>query len=123
VLNRDNPAFVTDFRIYPPAVLEEMARAGRDKSAILAAEMNNEIPADKIETLNVYNRAIVDTVMARAYARGSSLLSYTDLYRASKQGQAILAVKSYPMSPMVENEHMDKLLADIRAAKAEVDAA
>jgi 16S rRNA G527 N7-methylase RsmG len=85
--------------------------------------MNNEIPADKIETLNVYNRTIVDTVMARAYARGSSLLSYTDLYRASKQGQAILAVKSYPMSPMVESKHMDKLLADIRAAKAEVDAA
>jgi L-2,4-diaminobutyrate decarboxylase len=121
VLNRNNPAFVTDFRVYPPTVLQDMEQRGMGKNAMLKAEFNDEIAPESIEAINLYNRAIVEAVMARAYATGSSLLSYTDLYRTSRQGQAILAIKSYPMSPMVETAHMERLLTDVGMAKAEVD--
>jgi glutamate/tyrosine decarboxylase-like PLP-dependent enzyme len=124
VLNKYNPAFVTDFRIYPVAILEKIKNNGIDKNSILSKEMNDDLSIDFIDInqVNLYNRSIVEVMTTNAEKEGKSLVSYTDMYRTTNQGKEILAIKSYPMSPFIEKYHMEQLIKDIYQAKSIVDA-
>ena len=56
-----------------------------------------------------------------AERKGTSMLSYTDSYKTTKEKRRLVALKSYPMSPFVDKEHMDELLKDLYKAKEAVD--
>ena len=85
--------------------------------------MNDDISTDIIDIhqINLYNKLIVKVMTANAEKEGTTLVSYTDMYRTTKQGKEILAIKSYPMSPFIEKYHMEQLMKDIYQAKKLVD--
>jgi L-2,4-diaminobutyrate decarboxylase len=116
VLNRHNPAFVTDLRIYPETKYDD------DGLVLWDRELHDQTPGAFTERVNAYNRRIVQCLVERAEQRGTSMLSYTDSYKTTREQRPLVALKSYPMSPFTDNVHMDTMLRDLYAAKAQVDA-
>lgn len=115
ILNRHNPAFVTDFRIYPETITSS------DGKILFEEELHDGIDSGYTEWINQYNRAIVERMHENARKSGSSVLSYTDSYKTTRNRRMIVAAKSYPMSPFTQKEDMDQLIIDIYKAKTEVD--
>lgn len=115
VLNCHNPAFVTDFRIYPETRLAD------DGTPLASREIHDLVPADFTVRINDYNRRIAERLIARAEQEGSSMISYTESYKTTREGRTILGLKSFPMSPFMDTKHMDTLVTDIYVAKQAVD--
>jgi glutamate/tyrosine decarboxylase-like PLP-dependent enzyme len=112
VLNRDNFGTVTLFRAYPDGV---------DTFAIKQQE---EVP-DSREVLlryNEYNRRIARYVHEEALAGRGVLISLTDCYRRTKYGEPIVALKSYILSPFVDEEHVEAVVQKVLEARERIDA-
>jgi L-2,4-diaminobutyrate decarboxylase len=114
VMNRNNPAFVTDFRMYPKNKI-------KNGESLFEQELHDKVPKAFTEKINKYNQAIAHKVIEHAESKGTSLISYTDSYRTTQKGRHLVALKSYPMSPFTEKMHMNILLKDLYAAKKAVD--
>jgi L-2,4-diaminobutyrate decarboxylase len=114
LLNRHNPAFVTDFRIYPETKYDKMG-------LLFEKELNDLTSEEFTRKINLYNQEIAQCMIEEAETKGTSMVSYTDSYKTTREGRIIVAIKSYPMSPFVDKEHMDELLKDLYRAKEYVD--
>jgi len=116
LLNRNNPAFVTDFRFYPNSKLDEHGIPWYER------ELHDEVPEAFTENMNQYNRAIAEFVLREAELNGTPVVSYTDSYKTTHKKRNLLGIKSYPMSPFTEKSDMDAVLAQLYQAKEAVDA-
>ncbi len=115
LLNRNNPAFVTDFRFYPHSKLDENGMPWFER------ELHDEVPEYFTESINQYNRAIAEFVLREAELKGTAVVSYTDSYKTTHKQRKLLGIKSYPMSPFTEKSDMDAVLAQLYRSKAAVD--
>ncbi|WMW21964.1 pyridoxal-dependent decarboxylase [Methanolobus mangrovi] len=115
LLNRHNPAFVTDFRIYPHTKYDSVGES------LYLKEMCDENEEKFTDKVNSYNQRIAQYMIEKAQHEGTAMISYTDNYKTTRLSRTIVALKSYPMSPFVEKEHMDEMLRQIYRAKEWVD--
>jgi glutamate/tyrosine decarboxylase-like PLP-dependent enzyme len=115
LLNRHNPAFVTDFRIYPHTKFDESGLRYFDR------ELHDNIEHTFTQSINEYNQKIAQYMIHKSEQEGTSVISYTDSYKTTKEQRMLVALKSYPMSPFTDTEHMDALLTDIYEAKHYID--
>ncbi len=114
ILNRDNVGSVTVFRVYPDA---------DDVLRLLEAENNDEAYRDKLLQNNDYNRAVFkwmhDEVMA---ARGGGVLSLTDCYQLTSYGEPMLGLKSFIISPFIEDDMIEAVVKKISEARKSIAA-
>lgn len=115
LLNRHNPAFVTDFRIYPHT------KHDTDGGSMFLKEMRDDTDEEFTEKINSYNQKIAQYMIGKAQHEGTAMISYTDNYKTTRNNRTIVALKSYPMSPFTEKEHMDEMLRQIYRAKEWID--
>ena len=115
ILNRHNPAFVTDFRFYPETKYDI------DGELFFEKELQDRISPEFTEKINRYNREIAEYVLKEAESKGTPIISYTDSYKTSSGNRRLLGIKSYPMSPFTEREDMDAVLEHLYRVKKYVD--
>lgn len=108
LLNDYNHGPVTLFRVYPDGV---------DASAAYRAETTDPALAAQLEAHNAYNRRVFAELHRQMEAGDGLALSLTDEYRATPYGAPILALKSYVMSPFVDEATMDTLVACLAQAR------
>ena len=111
VLNRDNFGAVTLFRAYPPGV---------DTFAIKRQEFDDPAFRDTLLANNEYNRKIIQYVHSEAMAGRGVFISNTDCYRRTRYGEPIYALKSYIMSPFVDEADVEAVVQKIVEAREKV---
>jgi anti-anti-sigma factor len=111
VLNDSNHGMVTLFRVYPKGVSAERA---------YHEETTQSDKMDQLRTHNDYNRRVFEA-LRRQVQRGEGMnLGMTDQYRRTPFGTQIVALKSFVMSPFVDEAAMDRLVACVEQARDEV---
>ncbi len=113
VLNRDNFGTVTLFRAYPPGV---------DTFAIKGREFDDPAWRDSLLAGNEYNRKVSDYVHEEAMAGRGVVISHTDCYRHTSYQEPIVALKSYILSPFVDEEHIEAVVAKLLEAREKIGA-
>ncbi|MBU2549371.1 MAG: aspartate aminotransferase family protein [Proteobacteria bacterium] len=108
VVNDYNYGPVTLFRAYPDGV---------DPMAAYRREVEDPAAGAELLRHNEYNQRVFDVLHHQAESGEGLALSLTDRYRVSAGGEPILALKSYVMSPFIDPEAMDKLMACLDAAR------
>jgi glutamate/tyrosine decarboxylase-like PLP-dependent enzyme len=111
VLNRDNFGTVTIFRVYPPGV---------DTFGIREREFDDPACAELLKKHNDYNRAVSDYVHAEAMAGRGVMISLTDCYRHTSYGEPIVGLKSFILSPFVDEEHALAVVRKVLEAREHV---
>ena len=111
VLNRDNFGTVTLFRVYPPDV---------DTFAIKRQEFDDPAYGDTLLAHNEYNRKVFEYVHGEAMAGRGVVISSTDCYRHTQYQEPIVALKSYIMSPFVDEEHIRAVVAKVLEAREQI---
>ena len=69
---------------------------------------------------NEYNRQIGAYVHAEALAGRGVMLSLTDCYRHTTYGEPIVALKSYILSPFVDEEHVEAVVRKVLEARERI---
>jgi L-2,4-diaminobutyrate decarboxylase len=110
VLNGDNVGPVTLFRAYPDHV---------NTFTIKDRERTDPKMRDELRAHNEYNRRIFERVQAEALSGRGVVLSLTDCYRQTDYGEPIVALKSYVLSPFVDENCMQSIIHHVLAARAE----
>ncbi len=108
VVNRDHFGTVSLFRVYPPGV---------DTFTIPEKEFTDPEYRASLLRHNEYNRQIYALVHDEAMAGRGVLLSLTDCYRQTSYGEPILALKSYILSPFVDEEHIEAVVRKVLEAR------
>ncbi len=111
VLNRDNFGTVTLFRAYP---------SGVDTFSIKRQEFEDEAYRDSLHAHNEYNREIYKYVHSEAMAGRGVVISITDCYRRTDYGEPILALKSFILSPFVDEDDVKSVVAKVLEAREKV---
>jgi glutamate/tyrosine decarboxylase-like PLP-dependent enzyme len=111
VLNRDNFGTVTLFRVYPDGV---------DTFAVKQQEFEDPAYRDQLLRHNAYNRRIHDYVHAEALAGRGVMISLTDCYRHTAYGEPIVALKSYILSPFVDEANVEAVVQKVLEAREKV---
>jgi glutamate/tyrosine decarboxylase-like PLP-dependent enzyme len=111
VLNSDNFGTVTLFRAYPDGV---------DTWTIKDRERTDPRARDELRAHNEYNRRIFRHLHEKAMAGQGVLLSMTDCYRHSDYGEPMVALKSYILSPFVDEDHVRLLVENVLEARERV---
>lgn len=111
VVNDANHGMVTLFRVYPEGI---------DANRAYHEETTQPDKAAQLLVHNAYNRRVFEA-LRRQVERGEGMnLGMTDQYRVTPFGTPITALKSFVMSPFVDEAAMDYLLACVERAQAEV---
>jgi len=113
VLNRENFGTVTVFRVYPPGI---------DTFAIKHQEMNDPAFAEALARHNEYNRRVAAYVHGEALAGRGVMLSLTDCYRQTAYGAPVVGLKSFILSPFVDEEHVEAVVRKVLEAREHVEA-
>ena len=114
VVNDSNHGMVTLFRVYPEGVAAERA---------YHEETTRSDKMEQLRTHNDYNRRVFDA-LRRQVQRGDGMnLGMTDQYRSTPFGTPIVALKSFVMSPFVDEAAMDRLIACVERARDAVASA
>jgi glutamate/tyrosine decarboxylase-like PLP-dependent enzyme len=113
VLNRDNFGTVTLFRVYPEGV---------DTFAIKQQELEDAAFRKILRLHNDYNRRVYAYVHEEALAGRGVMISLTDCYRHTAYGEAIVALKSFILSPFVDEEHIQVVVEKVLEARKHVGA-
>jgi glutamate/tyrosine decarboxylase-like PLP-dependent enzyme len=113
VLNRENFGTVTLFRVYPEDV---------DTFAIKRQELEDPAFRESLLRHNEYNRRIFQYVHREALAGRGVMISLTDCYRHTSYGEPVVALKSYILSPFVDEEHVEAVVRQVLEARAHVAA-
>lgn len=111
IVNDSNHGMVTLFRVYPDGV-----------DANLAYHEEATLPekADQLAAHNDYNRRVF-AELRRQVEQGQGMnLGMTDQYRLSPSGTPIVALKSFVMSPFVDEAAMDFLIDCLERARRTV---
>ncbi len=111
VLNRDNFGPVTLFRVYPPGKEVLTTFTNRRK------EFTDPACRDAMLAYNDYNRKVSAYVHKEAMAGRGVLLSLTDCYRHTTYGEPVVAMKSYIMSPFVDEESVEIIVDKVLEAR------
>jgi glutamate/tyrosine decarboxylase-like PLP-dependent enzyme len=111
VLNRDNFGTVTLFRVYPPVI---------DTFAIKQYEFEDPAYAETLRRHNDYNRRIAQYLHDEAMAGRGVMLSLTDCYRHTAYGEPIVGLKSFILSPFVDEEHVELVVQKVLEARERV---
>jgi len=112
VLNRANFGPVTVFRIYPPGV---------DTFSIQQREFHDPQARDLLLQHNEYNRRVAAYIHAEALAGRGVMISLTDCYRHTAYGEPIVALKSWIVSPFVDEDSVQVLVRMILEARDHVE--
>jgi glutamate/tyrosine decarboxylase-like PLP-dependent enzyme len=101
VLNDYNYGPVTLFRVYPPGV-----NAYRS----YLEEVRNPARKADLHKYNDYTKRVFAYLLSRMEAGDGVALSQTDNYRNTQYGEPIVAVKSFVMSPFVDEAAMETVI-------------
>lgn len=108
VLNRSNFGTVTLFRVYP---------VGVDTFEIQSQEFEDVANKDSLIANNAYNRDIFQYVNSEAMEGRGVFISTTDCYRHTAYGEPIVALKSYILSPFVDEEDVKTVVEKVLEAR------
>ncbi len=111
VVNRENFGTVTLFRAYPDGV---------DTFAIQNQEFKDAAYRDSLLKHNDYNQKIFEYVHAEAIEGRGVVISTTDCYRYTTYGEPIVALKSYILSPFVDEADVETVVAKVLEAREKV---
>ncbi|MBN1948913.1 MAG: STAS domain-containing protein [Candidatus Cloacimonetes bacterium] len=111
LLNTYNYGPVTLFRLYPGEL---------DANQAYHQEIRDPDLADQLEANNNYNRKIFNELHKQMEEGQGLALSITECYRNTDYGKPVLAIKSFVMSPFVDENAMDHLMDCIKLARKEV---
>ena len=111
VLNRDNFGTVTVFRTYP---------VGVDTFSIKQEEFEDPAYRESLLTHNAYNQEIFQYVHAEAMEGRGVVISTTDCYRHTTYGEPIVALKSFILSPFVDEEDVKMVVAKVLEAREKI---
>ena len=111
VLNRENFGTVTLFRAYP---------AGVDTFSIKQEEFEDPDNRESLITHNAYNQEIFQYVHSEAMEGRGVVISTTDCYRHTTYGEPIVALKSYILSPFVDETDVETVVAKVLEAREKV---
>ena len=111
VLNRDNFGTVTLFRAYP---------VGVDTFSIKRQEFEDEAYRDSLRAHNDYNREIYKYVHSEAMAGRGVVISITDCYRRTSYGEPIVALKSFILSPFVDEDDVKSVVSKVLEVREKV---
>ncbi|MYB64414.1 aspartate aminotransferase family protein [Candidatus Poribacteria bacterium] len=108
ILNRGNFGTVTLFRAYPVDV---------DTFEIKRQEFEDAEFRDSLIEHNAYNRDIFQYVNSEAMEGRGVFISTTDCYRHTVYGEPIVALKSYILSPFVDEEDVKTVVEKVLEAR------
>ena len=108
VLNRGNFGTVTLFRAYP---------VGVDTFEIKRQEFEDAANRDILIAHNAYNKEIFQYVNSEAMEGRGVFISTTDCYRKTDYGEPIVALKSFILSPFVDEEDVKTVVAKVLEAR------
>jgi glutamate/tyrosine decarboxylase-like PLP-dependent enzyme len=108
VLNSDNFGTVTLFRAYPDGI---------DTWTIKDRERGDPEAREELLAHNEYNRRIFEHLHNEALQGKGVRISMTDCYRHTDYGEPIVALKSYMLSPFIEEQHVELLVEGVLAAR------
>jgi len=108
VLNGENFGTVTLFRAYPDGV---------DTWTVPERERTDPSCRDELLAHNEYNREIYRHLYDKAMTGKGVLLSMTDCYRHTDYGEPIVALKSYILSPFVDEDHVRLIVDNVLEAR------
>jgi L-2,4-diaminobutyrate decarboxylase len=111
VLNRDNFGTVTIFRVYPPGV---------DTFTIKQQEFEDPACRETLHRHNEFNRRVFKYLQEEAMAGRGVMLSQTDCYRQTSYGEPIVGLKSFILSPFVDEEHVQTVVDKVLEARERV---
>ncbi len=111
VLNRENFGTVTLFRAYP---------AGIDTFSIKRHEFEDAAYRDSLLAHNDYNREISQYVHSEAMEGRGVMISITDCYRRTQYGEPIVALKSFILSPFVDEADVEMVVSKVLEARGKV---
>ncbi len=113
VLNDDGVGPVTVFRVYPDDV---------DTWTIKDRERTD--PAARTDLLrhNDYNRRLFRHLYDRAMRGDGVHVSMTDCYRHTDYGEPMVGLKSFMLSPFIDEQHVERLVGDILEARRAIGA-
>ena len=111
VLNGDNFGTVTLFRAYPDGV---------DTWTITERERTDSSLREELRANNEYNREIYRHLYDKAMRGNGVLLLMTDCYRHTEYGEPVVALKSYILSPFVDEEHVRLIVDSVLEAREHV---
>lgn len=107
-VNDYNYGPVTLFRAYPDGV---------DAKAVFSDELTDPQAAESLARNNAYNQKLFDELHRQMEQEEGFALSLTSHYRTAACGEPVLALKSFVMSPFVEEKDMQELIACIEKAR------
>ncbi len=113
VLNRDNFGTVTLFRTYP---------IGIDTFAIKRQEFEDATYRDTLLAHNAYNREIFQYVHSEAMEGRGVVISTTECYRQTQYNEPIVALKSYILSPFVDEGNIEAVVSKVLEAREKIGA-
>jgi glutamate/tyrosine decarboxylase-like PLP-dependent enzyme len=108
VLNDANFGTVTLFRAYPDGV---------DTWTIKDRERTDVSARAELLAHNEYNRRLFHHLYKRAMQGQGVHISMTNCYRHTDYGEPIVALKSYILSPFVDERHVEHLVSDVLEAR------
>jgi L-2,4-diaminobutyrate decarboxylase len=111
VLNSENVGTVTLFRVYPDDV---------DTWTIKQRERTDPSARDELLAYNEYNRRIFHDLHEQAMAGKGVRISMTDCYRHTDYGEPIVALKSYMLSPFIDEADVESLVAAVLQARLRI---
>ena len=111
VLNRDNFGPVTLFRAYPDDV---------DTFQIKDKEFKDPSCKEMLHRYNDYNRQIYEYIHHEGMAGRGVVLSLTDCYRHTDYGEPIVALKSFILSPFVDEENVETVVQEVLEARKKI---
>ena len=112
VLNRENFGTVTLFRAYP---------VGVDTFSIKGHEFEDTAYRDSLLAHNDYNREISQYVHSEAMEGRGVVISITDCYRRTQYGEPIVALKSFILSPFVDEADVEMVVSKVLEARGKVN--
>ena len=110
-VNDYNYGPVTLFRVYPDGI---------NAKASFSNELNNPAAAESLQRGNAYNQKVFDELHRQMEQEGGFALSLTTHYRTAACGEPVLAIKSFVMSPFIEEQHMQALIGCLEKARQAV---
>lgn len=111
VLNRENFGTATIFRVYPPGV---------DTFTIKQQEFEDAGARDMLRKHNDFNRRVFDYLKQEALAGRGVMLSLTDCYRRTSYGEPIVGLKSFMLSPFIDEAHVQEVVDKVLEARERV---
>jgi hypothetical protein len=76
---------------------------------------------DQLRAFNDFNRRVFQRVHAAALAGKGVAIGFTDKYAVSDFGEPIVALKSYVLSPFVDESQMNSIVKHVLSACRDVE--